>query len=128
MLATKEELCELQDFGEITADCVVDFFSHEKNIDLCKKLISLGLNTNSTFVLLDNRFEGLTFVLTGTLPTMSRDIASAMIKDRGGKVSGSVSGKTNYVLAGEDAGSKLVKAKNLGVTIIDEEEFFKMCN
>ena len=59
---------------------------------------------------------------------MSRDIASAMIKDRGGKVSGSVSGKTNYVLAGEDAGSKLVKAKNLGVTIIDEEEFLRMCN
>ena len=128
MLATKEELCELQDFGEITADCVVDFFSHEKNIDLCKKLIDLGLNTNSTFVQLDNRFEGLTFVLTGTLPTMSRDVASAMIKDRGGKVSGSVSGKTNYVLAGEDAGSKLVKAKNLGISIIDEEEFLRMCN
>ena len=128
MLATKEELCELQDFGEITADCVVDFFSHEKNVDLCKKLIDLGLNTNSTFVQLDNRFEGLTFVLTGTLPTMSRDVASAMIKDRGGKVSGSVSGKTSYVLAGEDAGSKLVKAKNLGISIIDEEEFLKMCN
>jgi DNA ligase (NAD+) len=126
--ATKEELCELQDFGEITADCVVDFFSHEKNIELCKKLASLGLNTNSTFVQLDSRFEGLTFVLTGTLPTMSRDTASEMIKDRGGKVSGSVSGKTSYVLAGEDAGSKLVKAKNLGVTIIDEEEFLKMCN
>ena len=127
MNASKEELCEIQDFGEITADCVVDFFSHEKNIELCNKLISLGLNTSSTFVALDNRFEGLTFVLTGTLPTMSRDIASGMIKDRGGKVSGSVSGKTSYVLAGEDAGSKLVKAKNLGVTIIDEEEFLKMC-
>ena len=127
MCASKEELCEIQDFGEITADCVVDFFSHEKNIELCNKLISLGLNTNSTFVALDNRFEGLTFVLTGTLPTMSRDIASGMIKDRGGKVSGSVSGKTSYVLAGEDAGSKLVKAKNLGITIIDEEEFLKMC-
>ena len=128
MLATKEELCEIPDFGEITADCVVDFFLHEQNIELCKKLIDLGLNTNSTFVQLDNRFEGLTFVLTGTLPTMSRDVASAMIKDRGGKVSGSVSGKTSYVLAGEDAGSKLVKAKNLGITIIDEEEFLKMCN
>ena len=125
--ALKEELCEIQDFGEITADCVVDFFSHEKNIELCNKLISLGLNTSSTFVALDNRFEGLTFVLTGTLPTMSRDIASGMIKDRGGKVSGSVSSKTSYVLAGEDAGSKLVKAKNLGITIIDEEEFLKMC-
>ena len=127
MCASKEELCEIQDFGEITADCVVDFFSHKKNIELCNKLISLGLNTSSTFVALDNRFEGLTFVLTGTLPTMSRDIASGMIKDRGGKVSGSVSGKTSYVLAGEDAGSKLVKAKNLGITIIDEEEFLKMC-
>ena len=128
MLATKEELCEIQDFGEITADCVIDFFSHKHNIELCEKLISLGLNTNSTFVQLDNRFDGLTFVLTGTLPTMSRDIASGMIKDRGGKVAGSVSGKTSYVLAGEDAGSKLVKAKNLGITIIDEEEFLRMCN
>ena len=78
--------------------------------------------------MLDNRFEGMTFVLTGTLPSMSRDIASSMIKDRGGKVAGSVSSKTSYVLAGEDAGSKLVKAKNLGVNIIDEEEFLKMCN
>lgn len=127
MCASKDELCEIQDFGEITADCVIDFFKNEKNIELCNKLISLGLNTSSTFVALDNRFEGLIFVLTGTLPTMSRDIASGMIKDRGGKVSGSVSGKTSYVLAGEDAGSKLVKAKNLGVTIIDEEEFLKMC-
>ncbi len=128
MNATKDELCEIQDFGEITADCVIDFFSHEQNIELCKKLIDLGLNTNSTFVQLDNRFEGLTFVLTGTLPTMSRDVASGMIKDRGGKVAGSVSSKTSYVLAGEDAGSKLVKAKNLGINIIDEEEFLKMCN
>lgn len=128
MNATKDELCEIQDFGEITADCVIDFFSHDQNIELCKKLIALGLNTNSTFIQLDNRFEGLTFVLTGTLPTMSRDIASAMIKDRGGKVAGSVSSKTSYVLAGDDAGSKLVKAKNLGINIIDEEEFLKMCN
>ena len=128
MLATRDELCEIQDFGEITADCVLEFFTHEQNIDLCKKLMSLGLNTSSTFVQLDNRFEGLTFVLTGTLPTMSRDVASNMIKDRGGKVSGSVSSKTSYVLAGEDAGSKLVKAKNLGINIIDEEEFLKMCN
>ena len=128
MKATKEELCEIQDFGEITADCVIDFFSHDQNIELCNKLIGLGLNTSSTFVQLDNRFDGLTFVLTGTLPTMSRDFASGMIKDRGGKVSGSVSSKTSYVLAGEDAGSKLVKAKNLGITIIDEEEFLKMCN
>ncbi len=128
MQANREELCELQDFGEITADCVVEFFSHEQNIELCKKLSELGLNTSSTFVQLDARFEGLTFVLTGTLPSMSRDVASNMIKDRGGKVSGSVSSKTSYVLAGEDAGSKLTKAKNLGINIIDEKEFLKMCN
>ena len=128
MLATKEELSEIPDFGEITADCVVEFFSHKKNIDLCQKLMNLGLNTSSTFVMLDNRFDGMTFVLTGTLPSMSRDAASAMIKDRGGKVSGSVSSKTTFVLAGDDAGSKLVKAKNLGINIIDEEEFLKMCN
>jgi DNA ligase (NAD+) len=128
MGATRDELCEIPDFGEITADCVIEFFSREKNIELCKKLTNLGLNTSSTFVMLDNRFEGMTFVLTGTLPSMSRDVASTMIKDRGGKVSGSVSSKTTYVLAGEDAGSKLTKAKNLGVNIIDEEEFLKMCN
>lgn len=128
MSATREELCEIQDFGEITADCVVDFFSHPQNLELCHKLTRLGLNTSSTFVQLDNRFEGLTFVLTGTLPSMSRDIASTMIKDRGGKVSGSVSSKTSYVLAGDDAGSKLTKAKNLGINIIDEEEFLRMCN
>ena len=128
MCANVEELCEIPDFGEITALCVVDFFSHPQNVELCKKLAEHGLNTSSTFVQLDNRFEGLTFVLTGTLPTMSRDVASKMIKDRGGKTAGSVSGKTSYVLAGEDAGSKLVKAKNLGITIIDEEEFLKMCN
>lgn len=128
MGATRDELCEIPDFGEITADCVIEFFSREKNIELCKKLIDLGLNTSSTFVMLDNRFEGMTFVLTGTLPSMSRDVASTMIKDRGGKVSGSVSSKTTYVLAGEDAGSKLTKAKNIGVNIIDEEEFLKMCN
>ena len=128
MCANVEELCEIPDFGEITALCVVDFFSHPQNVELCKKLAEHGLNTSSTFVQLDNRFEGLTFVLTGTLPTMSRDVASKMIKDRGGKTAGSVSGKTSYVLAGEDAGSKLVKAKNLGITVIDEEEFLKMCN
>ena len=73
-----------------------------------------------------NLFEGLTFVLTGTLPTMTRDEASAIIKANGGKVSGSVSGKTSYVLAGEEAGSKLTKAQALGVEIIDEEKFLKM--
>jgi len=126
--ATRDELCDIQDFGEITADCVIEFFSHEQNIALCRRLEELGLNVRSTFVQLDARFEGLTFVLTGTLPSMSRDAASKMIKDRGGKVSGSVSKKTSFVLAGEDAGSKLTKAQSLGVTVIDEAEFLRMCD
>ena len=128
MHATRDELCDIQDFGEITADCVIEFFSHEQNIALCRRLEELGLNVRSTFVQLDARFEGLTFVLTGTLPSMSRDAASKMIKDRGGKVAGSVSKKTSFVLAGEDAGSKLTKAQSLGVTVIDEAEFLKMCD
>ena len=128
MHATRDELCDIQDFGEITAECVIEFFSHEQNIALCRRLEELGLNVRSTFVQLDARFEGLTFVLTGTLPSMSRDAASKMIKDRGGKVAGSVSKKTSFVLAGEDAGSKLTKAQSLGVTVIDEAEFLKMCD
>lgn len=127
MKATKEELCEIPDFGEITADSVINFFTHEQNVELCKKFSELGILTTSTFVQLDSRFEGLTFVLTGTLPSMSRNQAGAMIKDRGGKVSGSVSSKTDYVLAGEDAGSKLTKAQSLGIKIIDEEAFLDMC-
>ena len=128
MHATRDELCDIQDFGEITADCVIEFFSHEQNIALCRRLEGLGLNVRSTFVQLDARFEGLTFVLTGTLPSMSRDAASKMIKDRGGKVAGSVSKKTSFVLAGEDAGSKLTKAQSLGVTVIGEAEFLRMCD
>ena len=76
----------------------------------------------------EHKLAGLTFVITGTLPSMTRDEAKKLIEDNGGKCSGSVSKKTSYVLAGEDAGSKLVKAKNLGISIIDEEEFLKMCN
>lgn len=128
MSATAEELCELPDVGTITADCVINFFSHPQSAELCRKLISLGLNTNATFVQSDDRFSGMTFVLTGTLPSMSRDAASEMIKARGGKVSGSVSSRTTVVLAGEDAGSKLTKAKALGIKIIDEAEFLRMCN
>lgn len=128
MHAEREDLCEIQDFGEITADCVIDFFGHHQNKELCQKLTDLGISTSSTFTQLDDRFSGLTFVLTGTLPTMNRDAASKMIKDRGGKVSGSVSSKTSYLLAGDDAGSKLTKARALGIAIISEEEFLKMCN
>ena len=124
--ATVEEICAIEDFGEITAKCVVDFFSHETNRELCIRLIEAGLVTEATAMPSDSSLEGLTFVLTGTLPTLSRDEASKMIKARGGKVSGSVSKKTSYVVAGEAAGSKLTNAQNLGVAIIDEAQLLRM--
>jgi DNA ligase (NAD+) len=88
----------------------------------------LGVKTEAVGEEKGELFAGLTFVLTGTLPTMTRDEASALIKQNGGKVSGSVSKKTSYVLAGEEAGSKLTKAKDLGVKIIDEAELLNMIN
>ena len=126
MNATKEELCDIEDFGEITADCVLDFFSHKQSIALCEKLKSCGLLTESVSEPVGDRFAGLTFVLTGTLPTMTRDEAAEIIKKAGGKVSGSVSKKTAYVVAGEAAGSKLTKAQELGVKIISEEDLLEM--
>ena len=124
--ATKEEILELADFGEITAECVIDYFSHEQNRLLAARLSDAGVLTETTAVQINDKFAGLTFVLTGTLPTMTRDQASALITERAGKVSSSVSKKTSYVLAGEEAGSKLTKAKDLGVRIIDENEFLSM--
>jgi len=124
--ATVEEICEINDFGQITAECVVNWFSHPQNRALCERLAAAGLNTKSVAEPVGEKFKGLTFVLTGTLPTMSRDEASAKIKAAGGKVSGSVSSKTSYVVAGEAAGSKLTKAQSLGVKIIDESELLSM--
>ncbi len=126
MDATAEEICTLDDFGAITAASVVDFFAHEPNRQLCRKLIDVGLLTASVAKPTEDLLAGLTFVLTGTLPTMSRDEAGALIKAKGGKVSGSVSKKTSYVVAGEAAGSKLTKAQSLGVPVISEEELLKM--
>ena len=124
--ATVDELCALEDFGQITAECVVNFFSHPQNVELCDKLIAAGLLTVSTAQPTEDFFAGFTFVLTGTLPTMTRDEASALIKKAGGKVSGSVSAKTSFVVAGDAAGSKLTKARQLGVKVIDEETLLKM--
>ena len=124
--ATAEDICEIEDFGLITAQCVVNYFSHPQNRELCSRLIEAGLNTIAVKKQLADNLAGMTFVLTGTLPTMTRDQASELIKERGGKVSSSVSSKTTYVLAGEEAGSKLTKAKTLGIEIIDEEAFQKM--
>lgn len=124
--ATAEELCGIEDFGAITAECVVNFFSHPQNVELCERLTAAGVLTVSTAKPADDLFKGLTFVLTGTLPTLTRDEAAAMIKAAGGKVSGSVSSKTSFVVAGEAAGSKLTKAQSLGVPVIDEDSLRRM--
>ena len=124
--ATMEELCAIEDFGEITAECVVNYFANETNLALCRRLIAAGVKTEAVAAPTADDLAGLTFVLTGTLPTLSRDEASAMIKAKGGKVSGSVSSKTSYVVAGEAAGSKLTKANALGVPVIDEAELRRM--
>ncbi len=126
MSATREELCALEDFGEISADCVVNFFSHPQNVRLCQKLAEAGLLTGSTAAPAGDTLAGKTFVLTGTLPTLTRDEAEAKIKAAGGKCTGSVSKKTSYVVAGEAAGSKLTKARDLGITVIDEAELLEM--
>ena len=126
MVATEEEISELEDFGQITAECVVNFFSHPQNTALCQRLKEAGLITLNTAAPKGELFAGLSFVLTGTLPTMSRDEATEKIKLQGGKVVGSVSKKTDFVVAGEAAGSKLTKAQALGVRIISEEELMQM--
>ena len=124
--ASAEQIAELEDFGEITAECVVEFFSHPQNVELCNRLGEAGLVTVNTNEPKGELLMGLSFVLTGTLPTMSRDEASALIKQAGGKVVGSVSKKTDYVVAGEAAGSKLTKAQTLGIKIISEEQLLLM--
>ena len=105
---------------------MVDFFAHESNRALCRRLGEAGVLTLAVASPREDLLEGLTFVLTGTLPTMSRDEASELIRAKGGKVSGSVSKKTSYVVAGEAAGSKLTKARDLGVAVITEEELLRM--
>ena len=128
MTADFDAYASIDDIGEITATTIVEFFANEKNRALCETLIALGLNTNAKAEVKADKFAGMTFVLTGTLPTMTRDEASAIIKANGGKVSGSVSKKTTYVVAGEEAGSKLTKANELGVTVIDEATLLEMVN
>ena len=124
MNASIEELSVQNDVGEITAKSIYEFFREEQSIDLINKLKLAGVNMESLEEEnTDNRFEGKTFVLTGSLEKYSREEASNIIEKFGGKTSSSVSKKTNYVLAGEDAGSKLTKAQSLGVNIISEEEF-----
>ena len=125
--ATLDDIKEIGDFGDVMARSVVDFFSKDTTRYIVERLKNAGVDTANEIKEISNEFEGLTFVLTGTLENMTRDEASDMIKARGGKVSSSVSKKTNYVLAGEEAGSKLTKAQALGVKIISKEEFLEMC-
>ena len=124
---TVEKLIEIEDMGEISAEYIVKYFSDPKSKDIINRLKAAGVITHyETAEPSSNRFDGMTFVLTGTLPTMTRNEASDIIVSNGGKVSGSVSKKTTYVLAGAEAGSKLSKAQSLGIEIIDEEKFLEM--
>ena len=124
--ATKEEILNIDGFGEIMADSVVEFFSLEQTKQMIEELKNFGLNMESQREIKDNRFEGMTFVLTGTLTNFTRNEAQEIIESYGGKAASSVSKKTTYVLAGEAAGSKLQKATELGVTIITEQQFAEM--
>ncbi len=127
MNASVESLAMKEDVGLITAKSIYQFFREEQTIDLINKLKSYKLNMKyKEESSLDNRFEGKTFVLTGTLEKYTRDEAGEIIEKFGGKTSGSVSKKTDYVLAGEDAGSKLTKAIELGIKVISEAEFNEM--
>ena len=122
--ATEEQIKEI---GDLMAKSVIDFFSKDSTKYIVSRLKEAGVDMANEVKEKTNEFEGLTFVLTGALENMTRDEASEMIKARGGKVSSSVSSKTSYVLAGEEAGSKLTKAQALGVKIISKEEFLDMC-
>ena len=124
--ATAEQIAEIDGFGEVMAKSVCTAFRDEHLLSVINKLKSVGVNPSYEKSQVDNRFEGMTFVLTGTLPTMKRDEAKELIEKYGGKASGSVSKKTSYVLAGEEAGSKLTKAQQLGIKIITEDEFLQM--
>ena len=125
--ATVEILSEVEEVGPIVANSIKEFFNQEQTQNLIRRLKKAGVNTEAIQDEdVDNRFEGKTFVLTGGLENYSREEASNIIEKFGGKTSSSVSKKTSYVLAGEDAGSKLTKAQNLGVTILTEQEFMDM--
>ena len=129
MSAAVEELAELTAFGGVMAEEIVDFFSHSAARELVERLASLGVNMQARErEQAGSLLEGKTFVLTGTLPTLSRKEASDIIQRNGGKVTGSVSKKTSYVLAGEDPGSKLEKAESLGIPVLSEDELMAMLN
>ncbi len=126
MDASAEDIAAIDGFGQVMADSVVAFFRLPPSRELVTRLAQAGVNMTAKTQRVDDRFAGMTFVLTGTLPTMKRSEAAALVEQYGGKTAGSVSKKTTYVLAGEEAGSKLTKAQQLGVPVISEQEFFEM--
>lgn len=126
MAASAEDIAAIDGFGEILAQSVYNAMREPHRVKLIERLKELGLNMTYTSQQVSDKLNGLTFVLTGTLPTLKRDEAKAMIEQRGGKVSGSVSKKTSYVVAGEEAGSKLTKANELGIAVLTEEQFLQM--
>ncbi|GAV26259.1 DNA ligase (NAD(+)) LigA [Carboxydothermus islandicus] len=126
ILASEEEIMTIPSVGPKMAASIKAFFAQKENLELIEKLKAAGVNTKYLAEVRDNRLEGLTFVLTGTLSSFTRKEAEQLILSLGGKVSSSVSKKTSYVVVGEDPGSKLTKAKELGIPILTEEEFRQM--
>lgn len=126
MEAGLEDLTEVPDVGEITALSLLDWFAQPQSQHLIRRLREAGVNFQSTRQLQDDRFAGKTFVLTGALSLFTREEATERIELCGGKASGSVSKKTSYVVAGENAGSKLKKANELGIPVLSEAEFLEM--
>ena len=126
MSASAEEISSIEGFGIVMARNVENFFRREANVQQIERLKACGLNMNCLMEKAGDKLAGKTFVLTGTLPTLKRSEAQAMIEKQGGKVSGSVSKKTTYVVAGEEAGSKLTKAQELGITILSEAELLEL--
>jgi DNA ligase (NAD+) len=127
--ATVEELDDVPEIGLTVAESVRDWFDDEGNVELCQRLTAAGVKTKSDVksnVVADEKFAGKQFVLTGTLDSFTRDEARALIESRGGRVNSSVSKKTDYVIAGSEAGSKLDKATELGVSVLDEAQLKKM--
>ncbi len=126
MSATVEEICQIEGFGAVMAGKVETFFRQEANVKQVMRLQELGLNMSCKMEKAGDKLTGKTFVLTGTLPTLKRSEAQTLIEKQGGKVSGSVSKKTSYVVAGEEAGSKLTKAQDLGIAILSEAELLEL--